>query len=110
MVDGLCGREPPNRGDYGTTWTLEEWLELLNSLIALFCLAVGNNSSDKEVRQRKQDAAELVMWNNKSKIVDLIIVVCENAPCVQLSTLLLCLRSVPSIYKAVYNHGFHSEQ
>uniref|UniRef100_A0A3Q4BS19 COMM domain-containing protein n=1 Tax=Mola mola TaxID=94237 RepID=A0A3Q4BS19_MOLML len=49
VVDGLCGREPPSRGDYGTTWTLEEWLELLNSLIALFCLAVGNNSSDEEV-------------------------------------------------------------
>lgn len=49
MVDGLCGREPPCRGDYEATWSLEEWLELLNSLSALFRLAVGNNSSDEAV-------------------------------------------------------------
>ncbi|GLD56444.1 COMM domain-containing protein 8 [Lates japonicus] len=49
VVDGLCGREPPCRADYNTTWSLEEWLQLLNSLSAFFCLAVGNNSSDEEV-------------------------------------------------------------
>uniref|UniRef100_A0A8C4H7D7 COMM domain containing 8 n=1 Tax=Dicentrarchus labrax TaxID=13489 RepID=A0A8C4H7D7_DICLA len=49
VVDGLCGREPPRRGDYSSTWSLEEWLELLNSLTALFSLAVGSNSSDEEV-------------------------------------------------------------
>lgn len=50
VVDGLCGREPPCRGDYSTTWSLDEWLELLDSLTALFRLAVGNDSSDEEVR------------------------------------------------------------
>ncbi|XP_023250510.1 COMM domain-containing protein 8 [Seriola lalandi dorsalis] len=49
VVDGLCGRQPPCRGDYSATWSLEEWLELLSSLTALFRLAVGNNSSDEEV-------------------------------------------------------------
>ncbi|XP_040916491.1 COMM domain-containing protein 8 [Toxotes jaculatrix] len=49
VVDGLCGREPPRRGDYSATWSLEEWLELLSSLTAFFRLAVGNNSSDEEV-------------------------------------------------------------
>ncbi|XP_045917709.1 COMM domain-containing protein 8 [Micropterus dolomieu] len=49
VVDRLCGRESPRRGDYSATWSLEEWLELLNSLTALFQLAVGNNSSDEEV-------------------------------------------------------------
>ncbi|XP_039993883.1 COMM domain-containing protein 8 [Xiphias gladius] len=49
VVDGLCGREPPRRGDYSATWSLEEWLELLSSLTALFRLAVGNNSCDEEV-------------------------------------------------------------
>ncbi|KAM3871294.1 COMM domain-containing protein 8 [Diretmus argenteus] len=49
VVDGLCGREPPHMADYSSTWSLEEWLELQKSLSALFRLAVGNNSSDKEV-------------------------------------------------------------
>lgn len=49
VVDGLCGREPPRRGDYSATWSLEEWLELLGSLMALFRLAVGSKSSDEEV-------------------------------------------------------------
>ncbi|XP_077418266.1 COMM domain-containing protein 8 [Vanacampus margaritifer] len=49
VVDGLCGREPPHRGDYNATWSLEEWLEMINSLAAVFRLSVGNNSSDEEV-------------------------------------------------------------
>ncbi|XP_070698838.1 COMM domain-containing protein 8 [Pempheris klunzingeri] len=52
VVDDLCGRGPPRREDYSATWSLEDWLELLNSLTALFCLAVGNNSSDEEVLAR----------------------------------------------------------
>nr|XP_057934667.1 COMM domain-containing protein 8 isoform X1 [Doryrhamphus excisus] len=49
VVDGLCGQEPPRRGDYAATWSLEEWQDLLNSLSAVFRRAVGNNSSDEEV-------------------------------------------------------------
>ncbi|XP_035465467.1 COMM domain-containing protein 8 [Scophthalmus maximus] len=49
VVDGLCGREPPRQGDYSAAWSLEEWLQLLSSLMAFFRLAVGNNSSDEEV-------------------------------------------------------------
>ncbi|XP_068607908.1 COMM domain-containing protein 8 [Brachionichthys hirsutus] len=50
VVDGLCGREPPLRGDYSASWSLEEWREVLNSLEVLFRSAVGNNSSDEEVQ------------------------------------------------------------
>ncbi|KAG7511188.1 hypothetical protein JOB18_042948 [Solea senegalensis] len=49
VVDGLCGQEPPHRGDYSATWSLEEWMELINSLTALFRMVVGNNSSDEEM-------------------------------------------------------------
>ncbi|KAM7404153.1 hypothetical protein PAMA_004538 [Pampus argenteus] len=49
VVDGVCGREPPHRADYSDTWSLKEWLELLNSLTAFFSLAIRNNSSDEEV-------------------------------------------------------------
>ncbi|KAM8737015.1 COMM domain-containing protein 8 [Acanthopagrus schlegelii] len=49
VVDGLCGRECPTRGDYSTIWSPEEWLDLLNSLTAVCRLAVGNNSSDEDV-------------------------------------------------------------
>ncbi|XP_019744393.1 COMM domain-containing protein 8 [Hippocampus comes] len=52
VVDGLCGREPPRKGDYNATWSLEEWLEITNSLTAVFRLSVGNNSSDEEVMIR----------------------------------------------------------
>lgn len=50
VVDALCGRQPPGRSDYSSaTCSPEEWLELLDSLMALFRLAVGNDSSDEEV-------------------------------------------------------------
>lgn len=49
MVDGLCGRESPHRGDYSATWGPQEWLELLGSLTALFRLAVVNKTSDEVV-------------------------------------------------------------
>lgn len=51
VVDALCGRQAPRRSDYSSAaCSPEEWLHLLDSLTALFCLAVGNNSSDQEVR------------------------------------------------------------
>jgi len=50
VVDGLCGRAPPCRADYSAPWSPEDWMQLLSSLTALFRLAVGNNSSDEEVR------------------------------------------------------------
>uniref|UniRef100_A0AAQ4R000 COMM domain containing 8 n=1 Tax=Gasterosteus aculeatus aculeatus TaxID=481459 RepID=A0AAQ4R000_GASAC len=49
VVDGLCGREPPHRGDYSASWSSDEWRELLDSLAALFRRAVGADSSDEEV-------------------------------------------------------------
>lgn len=46
----MCGREPPRMADYGNTWTLVEWMELLDSLSSLFRLAVGKKTPDEEVR------------------------------------------------------------
>ncbi|XP_007553127.1 COMM domain-containing protein 8 [Poecilia formosa] len=56
VVDGLCGREPPCRSDYSTTWSLEEWLQLLDFLTSLFRLAVGNDIPDEEVLAKLSDA------------------------------------------------------
>lgn len=65
VVDGVCGRALPHRRDYSATWSLQEWLELLSSLTALFRLAVGNNSSDEEVLAQLADVgssyAEVVL-------------------------------------------------
>ncbi|KAG7281689.1 hypothetical protein CRUP_008064 [Coryphaenoides rupestris] len=49
VVDGLCGREPPHMADYGDTWRLGEWLELMDCLSSLFRRAVGDHCSDEEV-------------------------------------------------------------
>ncbi|XP_034097164.1 COMM domain-containing protein 8 [Gymnodraco acuticeps] len=52
VVDGLCGREPPRRSEHSTTWSPEEWLQLLDSLSAFYRRAVGSDSSEEEVRAR----------------------------------------------------------
>ncbi|KAK5916264.1 hypothetical protein CgunFtcFv8_011267 [Champsocephalus gunnari] len=49
VVDGLCGREPPRRSEHSTTWSPEEWLQLLDSLSAFYRRAVGSDSSEDEV-------------------------------------------------------------
>ncbi|XP_067099203.1 COMM domain-containing protein 8 [Osmerus mordax] len=49
VVDGVCGREPPQMADYGDTWSLDQWLQLLDSLSSLFRLAVGKKISNEEV-------------------------------------------------------------
>ncbi|XP_056151639.1 COMM domain-containing protein 8 [Lampris incognitus] len=49
MVDWVCGQEPPRLVDYSSTYNLDEWLELQNSLSSLFQQAVRNNSSDEEM-------------------------------------------------------------
>ncbi|KAL3048780.1 COMM domain-containing protein 8 [Trematomus bernacchii] len=49
VVDGLCGREPPRRSEHSTTWSPEEWLQLLDSLSAFYRRAVGSDSSEEEV-------------------------------------------------------------
>lgn len=49
VADGVCGREPPRMADYGDTWSLAEWLELLDSLSSLLHLAVSKKTSDEEM-------------------------------------------------------------
>ncbi|XP_015248760.1 PREDICTED: COMM domain-containing protein 8 [Cyprinodon variegatus] len=55
VVDGLCGREPPCRSDYSATWSLEEWLQLLDFLSGLFRSTVGSNITDEEVLAKLSD-------------------------------------------------------
>lgn len=49
VVDGVCGRSYPKRTDYGETWTLSQWSELLEALSALFRVIVGKKCSDTEL-------------------------------------------------------------
>ncbi|KAM4543159.1 COMM domain-containing protein 8 [Odontesthes bonariensis] len=56
VVDGLCGRAPPRRDDHSAAWSPQEWLQLLDSLTALFRLAVGSNISDEEVLAKLSEA------------------------------------------------------
>ncbi|KAL0969641.1 hypothetical protein UPYG_G00230190 [Umbra pygmaea] len=55
VVDGICGREPPRLADYCDTWTLVEWMELLQFLSSLFRVAVGKKMPDKEVLALLED-------------------------------------------------------
>lgn len=56
VVDGVCGQQPPHRDDYGSTWTLPQWLDLLDYLTTLFREVVGQNLSDQTVLARLCDA------------------------------------------------------
>uniref|UniRef100_A0A3B4EYA2 COMMD8 helical N-terminal domain-containing protein n=1 Tax=Pundamilia nyererei TaxID=303518 RepID=A0A3B4EYA2_9CICH len=68
VVDSLCGREPPHRGDYSATWSLQEWLQLLDSLTALFRLAVVNNISDEVVRNSQAEVVLSVLRAREEEI------------------------------------------
>uniref|UniRef100_A0A3Q3J3Y3 COMM domain-containing protein n=1 Tax=Monopterus albus TaxID=43700 RepID=A0A3Q3J3Y3_MONAL len=72
VVDGLCGRETPHRGDYSATWSLEEWLDLLSSLTEFFRMAVGNNCSDEEavlnVLRARQDEIRRALLDRTTSI------------------------------------------
>ncbi|KAM6980654.1 COMM domain-containing protein 8 [Aplochiton taeniatus] len=48
VADGVCGREPPHMADYSGTWSVREWLELLDSLFSLFRLAVRRKGPNEE--------------------------------------------------------------
>ncbi|KAI5108207.1 COMM domain-containing protein 8 [Silurus meridionalis] len=51
VVDGLCGRNQPKRLEYGETWSLLEWGELISSLTYFFRVAVGRKCSDQEIKE-----------------------------------------------------------
>ncbi|KPP69280.1 hypothetical protein Z043_111974, partial [Scleropages formosus] len=55
VVDGLCGRNQPQMEDYGSRWTVTEWMELLDTLSVLFCSAVGRRCSEEEVKESLAD-------------------------------------------------------
>ncbi|KFO11972.1 COMM domain-containing protein 8, partial [Balearica regulorum gibbericeps] len=52
IVDGICGRAYPRYQDYGSIWSLSEWMEILEETMIHFKTVVGKNISDEEAAQR----------------------------------------------------------
>ncbi|NXD75973.1 COMD8 protein, partial [Halcyon senegalensis] len=52
IVDGICGRAYPRYQDYGSIWSLSEWMEVLEETAMYFKTAVGKNTSDEEAAQQ----------------------------------------------------------
>ncbi|NXU58181.1 COMD8 protein, partial [Turnix velox] len=52
IVDGICGRAYPRYQDYGTIWSLSEWMEVLQEMVMYFKTAVGKDITDEEATQR----------------------------------------------------------
>ncbi|KFP65569.1 COMM domain-containing protein 8, partial [Cariama cristata] len=52
IVDGICGRAYPRYQDYGSIWSLSEWMEVLEETTMYFKTAVGKNISDEEAAQQ----------------------------------------------------------
>ncbi|XP_060728182.1 COMM domain-containing protein 8 isoform X1 [Tachysurus vachellii] len=55
VVDGLCGRSLPKRLQYGETWSLLEWGDLISSINHFFRVVVGRKCSDQEVQEMLGD-------------------------------------------------------
>ncbi|XP_065692850.1 COMM domain-containing protein 8 isoform X1 [Patagioenas fasciata] len=52
VVDGICGRAYPRYQDYGSIWSLSEWMEVLEETVTYFKTMVGKNISDEEAAQQ----------------------------------------------------------
>ncbi|KFQ24028.1 COMM domain-containing protein 8, partial [Merops nubicus] len=52
IIDGICGRAYPRYQDYGSVWSLLEWMEVLEETRMYFKTAVGKNISDEEAAQQ----------------------------------------------------------
>ncbi|XP_033890665.1 COMM domain-containing protein 8-like isoform X1 [Acipenser ruthenus] len=51
LIDGVCGRDLPRFQDYGSFWSLTEWMEMIDTLTCVFKTAVGKQLSSEEVIQ-----------------------------------------------------------
>ncbi|XP_078534356.1 COMM domain-containing protein 8 [Lissotriton helveticus] len=52
IIDGICGRAHPRFQDYGTVWTMAEWLGVLEETSRFLESAVGKNISEEEIIQQ----------------------------------------------------------
>ncbi|KAM9381741.1 COMM domain-containing protein 8 isoform 1-T1 [Phaethornis superciliosus] len=52
IIDGICGRGYPRYQDYGSVWSLSEWMEVLEETRTYFRTAVGKNLTDEEAAQQ----------------------------------------------------------
>ncbi|XP_006004704.1 COMM domain-containing protein 8 [Latimeria chalumnae] len=52
VIDGVCGRASPRFQDYGSIWSLAEWLDVVEACAVFFRFAVGQQLSDTEVLQK----------------------------------------------------------
>ncbi|XP_078073142.1 COMM domain-containing protein 8 [Mustelus asterias] len=51
VIDGVCGRALPRFRDYGSVWSLVEWLEVLEETSAFVKHASGKHLPDEEILQ-----------------------------------------------------------
>ncbi|XP_073513041.1 COMM domain-containing protein 8 [Phyllobates terribilis] len=51
VIDGVCGRAQPRFQDYGSIWSLREWLEVLENTTAFIKTAVGKDGSSDETSE-----------------------------------------------------------
>ncbi|XP_063316000.1 COMM domain-containing protein 8 [Pelobates fuscus] len=49
VIDGICGRAQPRFRDYGSVWSLREWLEVLEEFSTFFKTSIGKNQTPEEV-------------------------------------------------------------
>ncbi|NXV72383.1 COMD8 protein, partial [Atlantisia rogersi] len=52
IVDGICGRAYPRYQDYGSIWSLSEWMEILEETMTYLKAVVGKTISDEEAAQQ----------------------------------------------------------
>ncbi|XP_069487818.1 COMM domain-containing protein 8 [Ambystoma mexicanum] len=58
VVDGICARAHPRFQDYGSIWTLTEWLEILEHSTRFIENAVGKNVPEDEITQELEQLSK----------------------------------------------------
>ncbi|XP_038647198.1 COMM domain-containing protein 8 isoform X2 [Scyliorhinus canicula] len=51
IIDGICGRALPRYRDYGSVWSLVEWMEILEETSAFVKHVSGKHLIDEEILQ-----------------------------------------------------------
>ncbi|KAM9193670.1 COMM domain-containing protein 8 [Mergus octosetaceus] len=91
IVDGICGRAYPRYQDYGSVWSLAEWMEVLGESRRYFKAAVGQNMSDeeaaqqiKELNENYQEAVTKCLKGRKEEIRNALVERVNAISCAQL--------------------------
>ncbi|KAG8453636.1 hypothetical protein GDO86_000319 [Hymenochirus boettgeri] len=80
VIDGLCGRALPRFQDYGSIWSLREWLEVLEGSSSFFRNNVGRDENSDEVANQlnglsaeHQEVILKCLKSRKSEIADALV-------------------------------------